>query len=468
MKQILLAVTLLIALFFSGCSVGPDFQKPQYDTLKTFRFDSLKTDSTANIQWWNLFKDPKIRWLVNTALMNNKDLKIAAARIEQANSMLVFTGADRYPSLNYSVQAGRGNFANGVKAPSESNAFSIMPVLNWEVDFWGKYRRATEAARAELLASEYGYRSVELNLVTLVISTYFLLLDFQNRLEITKATYETRKKSFEIIKKRFEHGIVPEIDVNQAQIQMETAAAGVPFWERSVAKTENALSVLLGQNPGEIDTDLNLGDQIAPASIPVGIPSEVLRRRPDVLQAENLLKAQNAKVGVAIAQMYPSFSLTGLFGAASNDLSTLLSNGSAWMVAGSVVGPIFNFNKNTARVKIEKAKTKEALLQYEKTVLNAFRDVEDALVEVRTFRRELDAKRRQVDAARNAVKLSRMRYDQGATSYLEVLESERTLFTSELDLSAVKRNYLAAYLKLYKALGGGWNEEDLNKLSENK
>jgi multidrug efflux system outer membrane protein len=459
MKQVLISLTLLIGFFLSGCSVGPDFQKPQIDTLRTFRFDSLKTDTTVNVEWWNLFKDPKIRWLVNTALLNNKNLKIAAARIEQAGAMLTYTGADRYPSLNYQATAGRGNYASGTKLQSEANIFTIMPTLNWEIDFWGKYRRATEAAQAELLASEYGYRSVELNLVSLVISTYFLLLDFQNRLEITKATLDSRRKSYEIIKKRFEHGVVPEIDLNQAQIQMEIAAAGVPFLERAVAKTENALSVLLGQNPGEIEIGLNLTGQEIPPEIPVGIPSEILRRRPDVLQAENMLKAQNAKIGVAVAQMYPSFGLTGLFGAASGDLSTLLSSDPAWLVAGSITGPIFNFNKNTARVEIEKARTKEALLNYQQTVLNAFRDVEDALVEINTFKRELAAKQRQADAARNAVELSRMRYDQGVTSYLEVLESERTLFNSELELSGTLRNYLSAYVKLYKALGGGWKEK---------
>ncbi len=462
MKQILFALTAILGLMFSGCSVGPDFEKPQIDTLKTFRFDSVKTDSAVNIEWWDLFKDPKIRWLVNTALLNNKDLKIAAARIEQANAMLTYIGADRFPSVGYSGNAARGNYAGGTKLESEANAFSIFPTLNWEIDFWGKYRRATEAARAQLLASEYGYKTVELNLVSLVISTYFLLLDFQNRLEITKATLESRRKSYEIIKKRFEHGVVPEIDLNQAQIQMEIAAAGVPFLERAVAKTENLLSILLGQNPGEIEIGLKLSEQVVPEEIPVGIPSEILRRRPDVLQAENMLKAQNAQIGVAIAQMFPSFNLTGLWGAASGELSTLLSSGAAWMVAGSVVGPIFNFGKNTARVKIERAKTKEAFLNYQKTVLNAFRDVEDALVEVNTYKRELAAKKRQVAAARNAVRLSKMRYDQGTTSYLEVLESERTLFDSELQLSGIERNYLSAYIKLYKALGGGWEEKESN------
>ncbi len=465
MKQIILTVIFAVIFLFSGCSVGPDFQKPQYDTLNSFRFDKIKGDTAVNIEWWNLFKDPKIRWIVNTALQNNRDLKIAAARIEQAGAMLTYTGADRFPALNYSVNAGRGNYSGGVQLNGITNSFSVMPALNWELDFWGKYRRATEAARAQLLASEYGYRSVKLNLIALVVSTYFTLLDYKNRLEITKATLSSRKKSYEIIKKRFEHGIVPEIDVNQAQIQMEIAASSVPMLERAVAQTENALSVLLGENPGTIETDIGLCEQIVPNDIPVGIPSETLKRRPDVLQAENILRAQNAKVGVAVAQMYPSFSLTGLFGTANNEFSMLFTGDPAWLIAGSITGPIFNFSKNIARIEIEKAKTKEALLNYEKTVLNAFREVEDALVEIDTYKREMKAKKRQVDAARNAVELARMRYDQGATSYLEVLETERAFFSSEIEYSQIERDYLISYLKLYKALGGSWEKEsyDNNK-----
>ena len=460
MKQILSAIILGLVLFFSGCSVGPDFQKPQYDTLQTFRYDSIKTDSTTSVDWWNLFNDPKIRWLVNTALQNNKDLKIAAARIEQANAMLTFIGADRYPALNYNIQAGRGTYANGTKLPSPANAFSIMPTLSWELDFWGKYRRATEAARAQLLATKYAYTSVKLDLISLVISNYFLLLDFKNRLEITKATLESRKESFEIIKKRFEHGIVPEIDVNQAQIQMDIAASNVPNLQRAVAQTENALSVLLGKNPGEIDTGLSLMEQSVSEEIPVGIPSDVLRHRPDVLRAENLLHAQNAKIGVAVSRLFPSFNLGLLGGYAGNELSTLFSGNPAWLIGGSIVGPIFNFNKNISNIEVEKAKTKEALYNYQNTVLNAFREVEDALVELNTYKKELKVKEQQVEAAKNAVMLSRKRYDQGVTSFLEVLESERILFDSELQLSSIKASYLSSYIKLYKAIGGGWNIEN--------
>ena len=226
--------------------------------------------------------------------------------------------------------------------------------------------------------------------------------------------------------------------------------------------------LLLGKNPGIIENGKSLIEQETPPEIPVGIPSSLLLRRPDVLQAENLLHAQNANVGVATAQMYPSISLTALLGVASDDLSTLTSNGLAWSAGASLLGPLFNFNKNSARVEIEEAKTRQSLYNYEKTVLNAFREVEDALVDIETYKREVDAKRRQVVAARNAEYLSRLRYDQGVASYLEVLETERTSFSSALELSQTKQQYLTTYIKLYKALGGGWVSEEEKEYVESE
>jgi len=457
MKKIFLILSVILVLLLSSCSVGPDFEKPEVDTLQSYRFDTLKVDSVANIEWWELFSDSLLDTLVITALEQNKDLNIAIARIEEARAGLTFTGADRYPKLDVSAGASRGNFALGMKLPSTTTNFSISPVLSWEIDFWGKYRRATEAAKANLLASEYSLRTVQLGLISEVISTYFRLLDYKQRLKIAKATLRTREESLNIIQQRYDKGIIPELDLNQAQIQRETAASAVPIFERAVAKTENALSVLLGENPGEIipeNVSVNL-DEIPP-EIPVGIPSDILQRRPDILKAENLLHAQNARVGVAAAQQYPSISLTGVLGIASDDLSTLINNGFGWSAGASLLAPLFNFNKNSARVEVEAAKTRQLLFNYEKTVLNAFREVEDALVEVDTYKRELEAKKRQVNAAQNAESLSRMRYNQGAASYLEVLDAERTLFNSELELSELKQSYLSAYIKLYKALGGGW------------
>ncbi|MCF6269580.1 MAG: efflux transporter outer membrane subunit [Melioribacteraceae bacterium] len=472
MKKLLLLIPILLIISLSSCSVGPDFQKPQIDTLQTYRFDSLKVDSIANLEWWNLFDDSMIDTLVITALEENKDILIAVARIEEARAGLTFVGADRYPRLDIQAGAGRGNFAGGQKFISETNTFSVTPALSWEIDFWGKYSRATESARASLLASEYSLRTIQIALISEVIGTYFQLLDYKQRLDIANATVKSREKSLDIIQQRYDKGIIPEIDLNQAQIQREIAVALVPVFERFVSKTENTLSILLGKNPGAIENGKSLSEQQTPPEIPVGIPSILLQRRPDVLQAENLLHAQNARVGVAAAQQYPSFSLTALLGVASDDLSTLTSNGLAWSAGASLLGPLFNFNKNSARVEVEEAKTKQSLFNYERTVLNAFREVEDALVDIETYKREVEAKERQVVAAKNAEFLSRLRYNQGVASYLEVLDTERTSFSSALELSQTKQSYLTTYIKLYKALGGGWinkieKENSLNN-KENK
>jgi multidrug efflux system outer membrane protein len=446
-----------------GCSVGPDFQKPQVDTLTTYNYsyDTLAIDTVTTLKWWELFEDAAIDSLVRIALQQNKDLLIAASRVEEARAALTFTGADRYPQLDIQAGGSRGNYFNGLKLDEATTNYFIAPVLSWEIDFWGKFSRATESARAQLLANEYSLRSVQIGLISEVISTYYQLLDYNQRLLISRETLESREKSLDIIRQRYEQGTIPEIDLNQAQIQREIAAASVPFYERLVAQTDNALNILLGYNPGILEkSDKLLITQLTPPEIPVGLPSQLLERRPDIASAEYALMAQNAQVGVAVAQRFPSISLTGILGLASNDLSTLTNGDPGWSISGGLFGPIFNWNKNIARVEIEEARTKRALYNYEKTVLNAFREVEDALIEVRTYREEADAKRRQFDAAANAALLSAQRYNQGVTSYLEVLETQRAAFSAGLELSSTRRSYLDSYVKLYKALGGGWLSEE--------
>jgi multidrug efflux system outer membrane protein len=262
--------------------------------------------------------------------------------------------------------------------------------------------------------------------------------------------------SLDIIQQRFDQGIIPEIDVNQAQIQKEIAAASIPLYGRLIAQNENALSTLLGQLPKEIQKGRPLARQAIPPDIPTGLPSALLNRRPDIAEAMAVLEAQNAQIGVAEALRYPSISLTGLLGAASSELSSVTSEGGIWSVGGGLFGPIYNFGKNIRRVEIEEERTQQALYAYENTVLTAFKEVEDALIEIETYREQVAAVTRQRDAAKNANDLARERYDQGVTSYLEFLDAERTLFSAELELSELRQRYLTAYVKLYKALGGGW------------
>jgi multidrug efflux system outer membrane protein len=446
----------LLGILFYSCAVGPDFQKPQMEIPKYFTYDSPATDSLVNLKWWEIFNDPVLDTLVLTALYENKNVLIAISRIEEARANLGFTEADIFPKIDLQGGATRGNFTGGLKLDSEINNFFIAPVVNWEIDFWGKFRRANESAKAQYLASEFSLRKIQISLITEVVSTYFLLLDFKERLRISEQTLESRFESLGIIQERFDKGIIPEIDLNQAQIQKEIAASTVPLYKRLVAQTEHSLSILLGRMPSSIKTVIEIDERDVPPEIPVGLTSQLLERRPDISESLFLLQSQNARVGVAVAQMFPSISLTGLFGLASDDLSSLTEGNPAWSISGSLLGPIFNFGKNTSRVEIEEARTEQALYQYENTVLNAFREVEDALVEVQTFKEQLKAIERQYLAAKNAEMLSRMRYDGGVTSYLEVLESERTLFTAELQLSEIRQLTFNSYIKLYKALGGGW------------
>ena len=313
-------IFLLIALIISGCAVGPDFKQPEVETPDDYRFsevlqvDSSYADSLINLPWWTLFEDPLLDSLVQIALEENKNILIAASRMEQARATLGFVKADALPRLDIEAGAARGNTAGRMKIETTANQFYIAPVLNWEIDFWGKFRRANESARAQLMASQYGLVTVQIGLISDVVSTYFLLLDFHQRLEISNKTLESRLKGLDIIQKRYNKGIIPELDLNQSQIQKEIAEAAIPEYERAIVQTRNALSLLLGRLPAKIKRGAKLRQHNLPPTIPVGLPSSLLLRRPDIAQSEYLLKAQNAQIGIATAMLYPSINLTGLLG----------------------------------------------------------------------------------------------------------------------------------------------------------
>jgi multidrug efflux system outer membrane protein len=456
MRKLVKLPALLIIIFFTGCAMGPDFKKPVVNTPDNFRFSDSESKEVVNLKWWELFDDPVLYALVVTALTDNKDLMVAASRIEEARAALGFTKADQYPRLDLEANARRGTFTGVSRSSTTDESAFISPVLSWEIDFWGKYRRSTQAARSELMASRYSLRTVQISLISEVVSTYFLLLDYHKRLEISRQTLESRLESLDIIQKRFDKGIIPEIDLNQAQIQKEIAAGAIPLYERLIANTENVLSILMGKFPGEIKTGHDLNQQAVPPDIPSGLPSSILERRPDIAEAMYLLKAQTAKIGVAQALRFPSITLTGLFGAASSDISSVSTNGSIWSVGGSLLGPLFDFDKSLQRVEIEKQRTRQALYRYENRILFAFREVADALNEIQTYKQQISAVERKFMAAENAAFLSKMRYDKGVTSYLEVLDTERTLFDVGLERSELKQRFYNAHVKLYKALGGGW------------
>ncbi len=464
MRKSIFILSVLLILIGGGCAVGPNFTRPEVYTEEAFRFDPIGEDSTEVLAWWEIFENPELDTLIARALRNNKDVRIAAARVAQSWAAVGFYRADMYPKVDVSAGAMRGNFS-GAQMPLQNNFFGVAQ-LAWELDFWGKYRRATEAARAELLASEYGMRSVQISLIGAVTINYFQLLDFRKRLEISKNTLEARDSSLDIIRERFYEGIIPELDVNQAEIQRAVAAAAVPLYKRQIAYTENALSILLGENPGEVITEKQLTDYEPLQEIPPGLPSLLLERRPDIIQAEELYRAQNARIGVAVAMRFPTISLTGALGAASSSLVSLNTGALAWSVSGSLLGPVFNFNKNKRRVDIERARAEEYLLQYENTVLNSFREVEDALVEISTLKEELEAREQQVRAATNAEELSQLRYDRGVTSYLEVLETQRSSFEAQIAYSQVYQELLSSYINFYRTLGGGWISPEEKEAAE--
>ncbi len=458
MKNLYIILLSAFMLYFSGCAVGPDFERPEYTGTNEFRFDTVQgaSDTLVNLKWWDLFSDPVLDTLIKHALIENKDVMIAAARIEAARANLGMTKAEQWPSLGYSANAGGGNFAAGQLFNSTASMFNAYPEMYWEIGFWGKYRRMNESARAELLASEYSMRTVQIGLISAVASTYFSLLEFKEKLKISQQTYISRDSGMQIIKSRYDYGIVAEIDYNQSQIQTAISAGAVPAYQRAVAQTENALSILLGKDARAIITGKPLLQQELPPEIPSGLPSQLLRRRPDVLQAEALYEAQNARIGVAQAMRWPSLNITGLLGYATNDLLALNAGGLAWAVAGSITGPIFQFGKNKRRVDIERHNTEAALHEYENVTLKAFKEVEDALIAIKTLKMEMQAAQIRNDAAVNAEMLSAQRYDKGQTSYLEVLESQRQSFDAQLALAQTRTALLNAYIALYKALGGGW------------
>jgi len=457
MKKILFLFTLGIIIYTTGCKLGPNFQRPDYIGPETFRFDSSQVDTVVNLRWWELFQDDVLDTLIKTALENNKDVMVAAARVDAARANLGYTKADQWPSIGYSVGASYGNSVSGMATlPNVTSNFFAFPEMNWEIGFWGKYRRLNESAKASLLSSEYGLRTVQISLISAVASSYFTLLENMAKLEISKNTLQARDSSLSIIQSRYNYGVVAEIDLNQAQIQRAISAAAVPVYTRAIAFNQSTLSVLLGRYPDSIPIGQNLFDQTEPPDVPIGIPSQILQRRPDVMQAEADYAAQNARIGAAQAMRWPSLNITGLLGVATSDLSALTTAGLGWSVSGAFLGPLFQFGKNKRRVEIERANTMAALNIYESVALQAFKETEDALIAIQTIRQEIVAQQQRYTAAVNAEYLSNERYDKGQTSYLEVLESQRQSFDAQLSYSQARRDLLGAHVALYKALGGGW------------
>lgn len=459
----------LILLLAYSCKMGKNYHGVELTHREQYRFvdttalmavdtvnvDTLVADSLFDIDWFALFQDPMLDTLVQRSLDYNYDLQIAAENIIQAQYNIGVQRSDMLPQIGLDAQASRGNFQQ-VIVPDPQNLFYGAGFVNWELDFWGKYRRMTEAAKAQYLASQEGYRSAQISLTSTVAVTYFQLLEYHALLDISKQTLALRDSMLNMINARFEKGYIAEIDLNQAQIQRAIAAASIPIIQRSIASTEHSLSVLTGVVPQKIKIGIKLMEQDTTVSIPAGLPSDLLTRRPDILIAEQDLIAQNALAGAATANRLPNISLTGLLGVASNELSGLSTNNPVWNIGGSLMGPIFYWNKYKRLEDIEKSKRSQAVYNYERTVLDAFREVEDILATIASIKEEIVYRQDHVDAAISAQNLSQERYDKGVTSYLEYLESQRQAFEAQQNYARTKQELLSSYALLYKALGGGW------------
>jgi multidrug efflux system outer membrane protein len=452
-KLKIVVVILTLAILPVGCLVGPKYEKPAEQNAASFQNGPSNVDTLAsvvNVKWFDLFNDEVLKRLIYKGLESNYDMKIAMARIERTRAELGYTKADLLPVIGYS---GTVNSNEKTFLPSNASA-----TLSWELDFWGKVRHENRAVQDELLASEEGRKVILSNLVSDIAVAYFQLRDFDNQLIITQKTLETRQKAFDIINQRFLAGYVSEVDKVQVEQQVAIAEATIPAIKRQITNQENTISILTGQAPGPIERGkTNMELQVA-NTIPVSIPSILLRNRPDVKQAEMFYMASNERIGVAQAMRFPSFNIAALAGFANNDVSALFNSSSYLQNASAtVVGPLFNFGKNKRRVDIYRQIAEESRLSYQKTCIVAVAEVEQALQNVRTYKEEWTARNRQVIAARKNLELSDARYYNGYVSYLEVLDVQRSLFEAELSLSQLTQNQLSSMIQLYRALGGGWN-----------
>ncbi|QIK95373.1 efflux transporter outer membrane subunit [Sphingomonas sp. HDW15A] len=459
-----LPLAVLAALLASGCVQGPDYVKPTVAIPDAYRYQLSATDIQGS-GWWTAYADAQLDALVQEALGNNRDLRIASARVDEFAAILAGTRSQGFPQVGYGLSGNRSRASEELipdVVDPKSTTFNGLLTASWEIDLWGRIRRETEAARANLLATEEARRGVILTLISSIISSYVTLLDLDEQLRVARATVDGRKKSVALFETRLAGGWVSEFEMSRVRSEYETALAQIPPIQQGIATQEHALSVLIGRNPGPIARTTTLNDLSTPA-IPAGLPSDLLLRRPDILQAEQQLIASNALIGSARALFFPRITLTGLLGLASPSLGKLFSgHAHTWSFTGDVAGPIYTGGGLTAAVDQATARREQSLASYELVIQNAFRDVEDSLADVRHSAELRDSLQRNVAALRRGVELANERYENGFSDYLEVLDTERSLFSAELQLAAARGDYQRALVSLYRALGGDWTKVAFN------
>jgi multidrug efflux system outer membrane protein len=466
MKPAIAATVFAAALLLSSCMVGPNYKRPPIDVPPSYRAPSqsqpMTAESLGDQKWWAVFHDQELQKLIQTALQRNYNVQIAANRVLQERAQLTITRADEFPSIS------GGPAITGVRSPSIPGVFRgyqyLAPELtvsaSWAPDFWGRYRRATEAARANLVAAEWNRRAVVSTLVSSVATAYFQLRELDLQLDIVHETLASREHSLQLTETLEQGGATSMEDVRQAQQLVDTAAEIIPDTERLIQQQENQISILLGENPTEIARGQKLIEQEPlPPNVPAGLPSSLIERRPDIRQAEQQLVAANAEIGVARAQLFPQISLTGSGGFESIGLHNLFTLGDGvWNFTGSAAQPIFEGGRLRANVRLAEAQHQQMVLTYKQTIQQAFSDVSNALIAYQKYRQYREHQELLTHYAEDAADLSDVRYKGGVTSYLEVLTSQTNYFSAELTLAQARLNERLSLVQLYNALGGGWQQ----------
>jgi outer membrane protein, multidrug efflux system len=467
-KACFLSLALIAAL--AGCAVGPNYTRPALSTPAAYRRAASDTNSPsgeqsfADLGWWSIYDDPRLKAYIAEALTNSWDVKIAAARVMQAEAVARITRSQFFPTVAAggdiqtvrSSERGPVPIPGGVKPESTyGEGFVAMP--SYEVDLWGRIRRANEAARARLFATEDAQRTVRQTLVADVATTYLQLLELDLQLEIGRRSYVNRTNSLSLTESREQGGVAARQDVYQAKVLVATAEASIVSTLRQIEQTENLMCILLGRNPGRIERGVPLVEQRLRAQVPPGLPSELVARRPDIQASEQQLVAANADIGQAKAAFFPQVTLTGAFGYQSTSLGDMFSAPARiWQFGPSVTMPLFTGGRLRGGLKLAQARFEEALASYQQTVQNAFREVSDALIAYQRNQEFWEKQSALTEANRGAADLASVRYEGGVTSYLEVLYNEQQLFDSELALAQARRDELLSVVQLYRALGGGW------------
>jgi multidrug efflux system outer membrane protein len=464
-----MALGILVAGCLAGCALGPDYKRPPVSPPETFRFQTTpgETTSLADAPWWEAFGDPALKALIQEALAGNYNVRIAAARVQQARAQAAGAKAPFYPQLGYNATAVQSKGLANILGLSSTDSSDISTLylggasMSWEIDLWGRIRRSSEAANAQLLASEEGRRAVLLSLVSDVAQAYFELLELDARLAIASSSTEAYQGTYKLFQDRLEFGVASQLQTSRAEGNLAQAAATVPEIQSQIAAKENQLSTLLGRNPGPIQRGRPLFDQEVTPSVPAGLPSALLERRPDLRRVEQELVAANAQIGAAKALFFPQLSLTGLLGKASPELSALTAGTSTiWQAGGMLVGPIFQGGKIYQNYKATEAAAAEAKWRYEQAVIQAFQEVSTSLAALEKLAGAETDQARSVRALEKSVQISNDRYLYGLSSYFEILESQQRLYPAQYTQAQIRLNRLLAYVQLYKALGGGWNLKD--------